>query len=126
MCTSGVALVDRLSVAGQVVDSTADSNRRAQSALDSAASSVGRSAGILGASRGQPAPFANMPLTSLPSFTADKEDVRASGLHAWIVNPSCAPRDLTAHNIMALSLHMHLGLTTCYLGHHHIEQQQGC
>lgn len=64
----------------QVVDSTADSIRRAQSALDSAASSAGRSAGTLGASRGQPAPFASTPLTSLPSFTADKEDVSLSGL----------------------------------------------
>ena len=66
----------------QVVDSAADSIRGAQRFVDSAASSAGRTAGRvertagrMSAEGGQPAPFASTPLTSLPSFTDDKEDV---------------------------------------------------
>lgn len=50
-----------------MVDSTANSIRKAQIALNSAAPSSGPT--------GQPAPYASTPLTSLSSFTTDKEDV---------------------------------------------------
>ena len=65
-----------------MVDSAADSIRGAQRLVDSAASSAGRTAGRvertadrMSAEGGRPAPFASTPLTSLPSFADDKEDV---------------------------------------------------
>ena len=68
----------------QVVDSAADSIRGAQRFVDSAAASAGRTAGKvesaadeMSSEGGQPAPFASTPLTSIPSFTDDKENVSA-------------------------------------------------
>ncbi|CAL5223976.1 g6587 [Coccomyxa viridis] len=70
------------SVVQSVVASAADSIRGAQRFVDSAAASAGRTAGRvesaaddMSSEGGQPAPFASTPLTSIPSFTDDKETV---------------------------------------------------